>query len=349
MQIFHNPNFNFVKYRWQALLVSWAIIIAGVVMIATKGIPLGVEFSGGTQVLLQFDAARPSIDVVRTALDRNFPGGGQNVVVQTYGTEAQREIMVRVPHTGRESGTELTQTADQIQSAIKAANLGAFKVAGTDVVGPVVGKELTSKGTWAFGLSLFFILLYLWFRFELSFAVGATVATLHDILITMAFLMFFRYDMSLNIIAALLTMTGYSTNDTIVIFDRIRENLRGMRKDNIKEIVNVAINQTLNRTIITGGTALLSVVALYFFGGEVLRGFAFTMIVGIITGTYSSVFIAAAGAAGGSRPRRRRWRRPSPWPRRGSARARAAAPEPRKSRPGRWCWSTRSCSASSRG
>jgi preprotein translocase SecF subunit len=177
---------------------------------------------------------------------------------------------------------------------VKAANLGPFKVAGTDVIGPVVGKELTTKGTSAFLLSLFFILLYLWFRFELSFAVGATVATLHDILITMAFLVVFRYEMSLNIVAALLTMTGYSTNDTIVIFDRVRENLRGMRKDNIKEIVNVAINQTLNRTIITGGTVLLSVIALYFFGGEVLRGFAFTMIVGVITGTYSSVFIAAA-------------------------------------------------------
>jgi preprotein translocase subunit SecF len=294
MQIFHNPHFNFVKYRWEALVISWVIIIAGVGMIWTKGIPLGVEFSGGTQVILQFDRERPSIDQVRSALDRHFPGGGQNVVVQTYGTLAERKILVRLPHTGRESGTELTQTADQIQAAIQAGNIGTFKVVGTDVVGPVVGRELTSKGTWAFGLSLFFILLYLWFRFELSFAVGATVATLHDILITMAFLMFFRYDMSLNIIAALLTMTGYSTNDTIVIFDRIRENLRGMRKDNIKEIVNVAVNQTLNRTIITGGTALLSVVALYLFGGEVLRGFAFTMIVGILTGTYSSVFIAAA-------------------------------------------------------
>jgi preprotein translocase SecF subunit len=181
-----------------------------------------------------------------------------------------------------------------VQTALRAANLGKFSVAGTEVVGPVVGQELTSKGVSAFVLSLFFILLYLWFRFELSFAVGATVATLHDVLITMAFLVFFRYDMSLNVIAAILTMTGYSTNDTIVIFDRVRENLRGMRKDNIKDVVNVAINQTLNRTIITAGTVLLSVVALYFFGGEVLRGFAFTMIVGVITGTYSSVFIAAA-------------------------------------------------------
>jgi preprotein translocase subunit SecF len=294
MQIFHNPNFNFVKYRWQALFVSWFLILAGLGMIWVKGIPLGVEFSGGTQLVLQFDQQRPSIDLVRSALDKNFPGGGQNVVVQTYGTEAQREVLVRVPHTGKESGTELTRTADEIQAAVKAANLGSFKVAGTEVVGPVVGQELTTKGTSAFVLSLFFILLYLWFRFELSFAVGATVATLHDILITMALLMFFRYEMSLLIITALLTMTGYSTNDTIVIFDRVRENLRGMRKDNIKDIVNVAVNQTLNRTVITGGTALLSVIALYFFGGEVLRGFAFTMIVGIITGTYSSVFIAAA-------------------------------------------------------
>ncbi len=293
MQIFHNPNFNFVKYRWHALLLSWVVILAGLGWIWAKGIPRGVEFSGGSQIVMQFDQ-RPSIDQVRTALDRNFPGGGQNVVVQTYGSEAQRQILVRVAHTGKESGTELTQTVDQVQAAMKAASLGGFKVVGTEVVGPVVGKELTTKGVSAFLLSLFFILLYLWFRFELSFAVGATVATLHDILITMAFLVFFNYEMSLNIIAALLTMTGYSTNDTIVIFDRVRENLRGMRKDNIKEVVNVAINQTLNRTIITGGTVLLSVIALYLFGGEVLRGFAFTMIVGVLTGTYSSVFIAAA-------------------------------------------------------
>jgi preprotein translocase subunit SecF len=294
MQIFHNPNFNFVKYRWHALVVSWIFIIAGLGMIWVKGVPMGVEFSGGTQVILQFDQERPTIDHVRSALDRSFPGGGQNVVVQTYGTDALKSVMVRVPHTGVESGTQLMQARDQIEAAVRAANLGSFKVAGTEVVGPVVGQELTTKGVSAFLLSLFFILLYLWFRFELSFAVGATVATLHDILITMAFLVFFRFEFSLNIIAALLTMTGYSTNDTIVIFDRVRENLRGMRKDNIKEIVNVAVNQTLNRTIITGGTALLSVIALYFFGGEVLRGFAFTMIIGILTGTYSSVFIAAA-------------------------------------------------------
>jgi preprotein translocase subunit SecF len=292
MQIFHNPNFNFVKYRWPALIVSWVIILAGVVGISLKGLPLGVEFSGGTIVIVQFDTT-PRIDQVRGALDKTF-GGGENVVVQRYGTESLRQIMIRVPQVGRESGTELGQAARDVEAALRASNLGAFTRVGTEIVGPVVGRDLTEKGVTAFVLSLFFILLYLWFRFQFSFAVGATVATLHDILVTAAFLVFFRVDLSLNVIAALLTITGYSTNDTIVIFDRVRENLRGMRKDNIKDVVNVAINQTLNRTLITGGTAFFGVVALYIFGGDVLRGFAFTMIVGLITGTYSSIYIAAA-------------------------------------------------------
>jgi preprotein translocase subunit SecF len=182
----------------------------------------------------------------------------------------------------------------QIVNALKQGNLGNFVPVATEIVGPTVGEELTSKGIWATALSLIGILAYLAFRFQFSFGVGAVVATIHDLLITLAFLAFFRYDMTLNVIAAILTMTGYSTNDTIVIFDRIRENLRSMRRDSMNHVINVSVNQTLNRTIITGGLALLTVLALFFFGGEVLRGFAFTMIVGIITGTYSSVFIAAA-------------------------------------------------------
>ncbi len=143
-------------------------------------------------------------------------------------------------------------------------------------------------------MSLIGILLYIAFRFQFSFAVGAVVATIHDLLVTFAFLAFFRYDLSLNVIAAILTVTGYSTNDTIVIFDRVRENIRGMRRDRLYDIVNRSVNQTMGRTVITAGTALLSAIALFLFGGEVLHGFAFTMIVGIVTGTYSSVFIAAA-------------------------------------------------------
>jgi len=294
MQIFHNPNYNFLRWRWHALILSWVVIAAGLGMIYFKGLALGVEFSGGTMVILQFDQA-PTIDTVRQALDaEKVGGGGQNIVVQRYGAESDRRVMVRLPHTGEEQGTGLTRMADEVVKALNDAKVGAFKVVGTQVVGPVVGRELTQKGISATIFSLLGLLVYIGFRFKLSFGVGAVVATFHDLLVTLAFLAFFRYDMSLNVIAAILTVTGYSTNDTIVIFDRVRENLRGMRRDNIDDVVNASVNQTLGRTVITAGTVLMSVIALYIFGGEVLRGFAFTMIVGTITGTYSSVFIAAA-------------------------------------------------------
>jgi len=293
MHIFKNPNYNFLRWRWHAIALSWVIIIAGIVMIYMKGLPKGVEFAGGTVVITQFDQ-QVSVQQVRDALDKSFPGGGQNVIVQVYDDPAQRKVMIRVPTVGAESGTGLSTTKDLVVTALKGGNVGNFNVVGTEIIGPAVGQELRSKGIWATALSLVGILLYIAFRFQLSFAVGAVVATIHDILVTLAFLAFFRYDLSLNVIAAILTVTGYSTNDTIVIFDRVRENLRGMRRDTLDHVVNVSVNQTLGRTVITGGTALLSVIALFLFGGEVLRGFAFTMIVGIITGTYSSVFVAAA-------------------------------------------------------
>jgi preprotein translocase subunit SecF len=294
MQIFKNPNLNFVKYRWHALILSWIIIGAGLLTIFTKGLPMGVEFSGGTIVIVKFDAA-PSVQGVRDALSRHQGlASGQDIVVQRYGSEADREVLIRLPEVGAEQGTGLTKTADAVVAALNASSLGKFTVAGTQVVGPVVGKELTRKGLWATAMSLGGLLVYIAFRFRFSFAVGAVVATIHDLLVTLAFLAFFGYDMTLNVIAAILTVTGYSTNDTIVIFDRVRENLKGMRRDSILETVNTAINQTLNRTVLTAGTTLITAIALFLFGGDVLRGFAFTMIVGVITGTYSSVFIAAA-------------------------------------------------------
>src|SRR5437588_4556871 len=293
MHIFKNSNYAFLRWRWQAIAVSWVVIIAGIVTLATRGIPKGVEFAGGTVVIEDFD--RPvSVQQVREALDRNFPAGGQNTIVQAFGDPALRRVMIRVPQVGAESGASLSTTAQQVEAALAKGNLGTFHRQGTEIIGPSVGKELETKGIWATALSLIFILLYLAFRFQFSFGVGAVVATIHDLLITLAFLAFFRYDLSLNVIAAILRMTGYSTNDTIVIFDRIRENLRSMRRDSLHHVINVSVNQTLNRTIITSGTALLTALALFFFGGAVLHGFAFTMVVGIITGTYSSVFIAAA-------------------------------------------------------
>ena len=291
MHIFKNTNFDFLKWRWHAIILSWVIILAGVAAIWTKGIPMGVEFAGGTVIIPQFEQA-VSDEQVRTALDRTFRGG--DIVVQQYGDPAQNQVMVRVPQVGAEQGGSLSATQTQIESALKQAGLPGFKVVGSEIVGPVVGQELRSKGFWATVLSLIGLLLYIAFRFQFSFGVGAVVATIHDLLITLAFLAFFRYDMSLNVIAAILTITGFSTNDTIVIFDRIRENLRSHRRDALDHVINLSINQTLGRTVITSGTALLTALALFFFGGEVLHGFAFTMVVGIITGTYSSVFIAAA-------------------------------------------------------
>jgi preprotein translocase subunit SecF len=293
MQIFHHTNFNFVRWRWHAIALSWVIVLAGLVTIWRVGMPLGVEFSGGTIVIVRFDQL-PDSQQVRSALDQAMPGVGQNAIINRYGDPASRQLMIRVPMVGEEAGGSLSKTADTVAAALTKANFGKFEVAGTEIVGPSVGEQLTRQGTLATVLALGGILIYIAMRFQFSFAVGAVVATIHDLLVTLAFLAFFRYDLSLNVIAAILTITGYSTNDTIVIFDRVRENMRGMRRDSLEQIVNVSVNQTLGRTIITAGTALLSVLALYLFGGEVLHGFAFTMLVGIVTGTYSSVFIAAA-------------------------------------------------------
>jgi preprotein translocase subunit SecF len=294
MQIFKTPHFDFLRWRWFAIGLSWLVIIAGIAVIKTKGLPLGVEFSGGTIVIVQFNQQPPDSSVIRAALERAMPGEGQNAVIQRYGEEAAHQYMIRVPTVGEEAGGDLSQKADEVLAALKAANVGSFTPAGTEIVGPAVGQDLRRKGILATVLSLIGILAYIAFRFQFSFAVGAVVATIHDLLVTFAFLAFFRYDLSLNVIAAILTVTGYSTNDTIVIFDRVRENIRGMRRDNLYDVVNRSVNQTMGRTVITAGTALLSALALFVFGGEVLHGFAFTMIVGIVTGTYSSVFIAAA-------------------------------------------------------
>ena len=293
MQIFKNPNFDFVGYRWHAIALSAVIIVAGLITVALRGFPLGVEFSGGTIVIVQFDQV-PGVDRIRSAVGPVVAGGGSDLVVQRYGQEAQRQVMIRVPQVGAEQGADLGRVADRVVQALTEAKLGTFRVEGTEIVGPMVGKDLTRKGLWATGLSLLGVLTYIAIRFRLSFAVGAVVATIHDLLVMMSFLVFFGYDLTLNVIAAVLTIAGYSVNDTVVVFDRVRENLRGMRKDDLSTVINVAVNQTLARTIITAGTTLLSVVALFLFGGEVLRGFAFTMIVGIVSGTYSTVYIAAA-------------------------------------------------------
>ena len=318
MQILNQTNFDFVRWRWHAIALSLIVILAGAATIWTRGLSLGVDFAGGSIVIVKFEQVTP-VERVRAAVNTIPNGVGNDAVVQEYGEPAQHMVMIRVAQTAAQSSGNLSADADAVVAALKQANVGAFEVAGTEIVGPVVGQQLKKQGILATVFALTGILVYIALRFQVSFAVGAIAATLHDLLICLAFLAFFRYDMTLNVIAGLLTITGYSVNDTIVIFDRVRENMRGMRRDNLTHIVNVAVNQTLGRTIITAGMTLLSVIALYFFGGEVLEGFAFTMLVGIISGTYSTIFIAAAIAI--------------MWQGRKPLKGQVAAPETRK--PGR--------------
>jgi len=216
-------------------------------------------------------------------------------VVQQYGDTQDREWLIRLALTdAAEAGASLEEGSEQILEALQGEGLPTFELLSREIVGPVIGADLQRRGIYATLASLLAIAVYIAFRFRVSFALGAVAAVLHDIVVTVAFLVFFGFDLSLNIVAALLTITGYSVNDTIVIFDRVRENMRAMRRDSLDQVVNVSVNQTLARTVITSGTTFVSVLALYLFGGEVLRGFAFTMLVGVISGTYSTVFIASS-------------------------------------------------------
>ncbi|MBM3782240.1 MAG: protein translocase subunit SecF [Acidobacteria bacterium] len=290
MRIFEHANYNFIQWRWQALGLSTLVIAAGIALIITRGLPLGIDFSGGTSLVLRFQQPVAE-DGLRRALD-TIPG---EKIVQQYGEAQAHEWLVRLPLVeAAEQGTSLEQGARQVVDAVTSANLGTFEVISRDIVGPVIGRDLQLKGIYATLASIVGITIYIGIRFRFAFAIGAIAATLHDVLVTLAFLVFFGYDLSLNIVAAILTITGYSVNDTIVIFDRVRENLKSRRRDPLEAVVNASVNETLSRTVITAGTTFLSVLSLYLFGGEVLEGFAFTMLVGIISGTYSTVFIAAA-------------------------------------------------------
>ncbi|HWP99901.1 MAG TPA: protein translocase subunit SecF, partial [Vicinamibacterales bacterium] len=289
MQLFRNPSYDFLRWRWPALALSLAIVVAGAVDIARRGLPLGIDFSGGTVIVVRFE--RPvSEEAVRRAL-AGLPG---EKVVQQYGRPGENEVLIRLPELVEERGASLEAGAQQVLEALRRAGVGGFELLSQEIVGPVIGRDLQLKGIYATLASIAGIALYIAFRFRPSFAIGAIAATLHDILVTIAFLGFFGYELSLNVVAALLTITGYSVNDTIVVFDRVRENLRILRRDALDRVVNASVNQTLGRTVITAGTTFLAVLALYVFGGEVLRGFAFTMLVGIVSGTYSTVFIASA-------------------------------------------------------
>jgi preprotein translocase subunit SecF len=292
MRILTDVNIDWLRWRWHTLAFSWLIIIAGVVMMVTRGLPLGIDFSGGVNVVVRFDRPVPD-DAVRGAL-ASIPGEKQ---IQTYGDAADNEKLIKLPQTTEaEQGFELEKRAIAVEDALRQANLGTFERRSVDVVGPVIGGDLQQKGIYATIASLVGIMAYIALRFRFSFGIGAMVASIHDVLITLSLLVFAGYEISLNVVAAILTLVGYGVNDQIVIFDRVRENLRAHRREPMNVVINKSVNQTLPRTVITAGSTFLAVLSLYLFGGEVLEPFGFTMMVGIITSTYSTVFIASAVA-----------------------------------------------------
>jgi preprotein translocase subunit SecF len=293
MQILGKTNFNFIKWRWHAIAMSTVIIVAGFGQIIAQGGPrLGVDFSGGTSLVIRF--VQPvTEDAVRSAL-APIPG---EKTVQQFGNPAENQLLIRLPQlVAVEEGTNLDDAAEQVDTLLRQANVGEFTRERTEIVGPVVGADLQRKGIYATLTAMAGIMIYVGLRFRFTFAIGAVVATFHDVLVTLVFLNWFGYELSLTIVAALLTMTGYSVNDTIVVFDRVRENSRLLRREPLADVVNTSVNQTLGRTIITSGTTFVAVVGLFLYGGDVLEGFAFTILIGIISGTYSTVFIAAAVA-----------------------------------------------------
>ncbi len=288
MEIIKNPNFDFLGKARYFVALSLLLIAAGIAWMATRGIHYGVEFSGGTQLILQFQKT-PEIDKIRDAVAKVDPGA----VIQTYDDPKANKVLVRLA--GEVSETDLDASARKVlQSLAEGYAPNPVTESSSEIVGPVVGAELQQKAIILTVLGLVFQLIYIAVRFKGGiWGVAASVAALHDVVVCLGFLAFFGYEITLNVIAALLTLVGYSVNDTIVIFDRVRENLKQRRKDSLAKIINDSVNQTLTRTIISNGTTFLAVLGLYLFGGEILRGFGFTMVVGILVGTYSTIYIAA--------------------------------------------------------
>jgi len=290
MDIIRDTHIDWLKYRWHFVIFSLLLIGVGIVDIVRKGgLRYGIDFSEGTIVYAKFEKT-PAIDVVRQKLSE---GGLGEAVIQRYDRDDLNLVMIRVER-ARSDGTSLDTTANRILSILEREIPDNPLVdSSTEIVGPVVGQELRRQARNATLFSLLAMLIYIGFRFEPIFGVAATVAVLHDVLVTLCLTSIFNYEISLYVIAAFLTLVGYSVNDTIVIFDRVRENRKLARRQSLAEILNLSLNQTLRRTILTSGLTFLSVVSVFLFGGEVLRGFSFVLVVGLIAGTYSTIGIAA--------------------------------------------------------
>lgn len=279
-------NIPFTSYRKVAILLSTAVNLAVLLMLFIKGPNLGVDFAGGTVVQLKFQQ-KVSITDIRRAFESIKLGG---VVIQDFGQEGANEYLLRLDKTS----VELGALGEQIKKALS-DQFGAdkFEIRRIESVGPKIGEDLRYRGVMSVIVATIMMGIYIWFRFELRFGIGAVIALIHDVLVTVGALMLADYEFDLTIVAALLTIVGFSVNDTVVVCDRIRENMRKIKRESLESIVNTSINETLSRTILTTGTALMVLFALYFLGGAVIRPFAFALLVGFFSGVYSTIFIAS--------------------------------------------------------
>lgn len=303
-----NTDVPFTKWRMIAATISAALIAASIFAVATIGLNFGVDFRGGVTIEVADDepidlgAVRSTVSAlnlgdVKVQEIQDFAGGEEGVVVFIE----QQEVADSSSEDGSEAAADADKAqenaqqiaSEQVQTALRELLGDGIEFRKIDVVGPTVSGELIQRGVTAVILAIAMMLIYIWFRFEWQFSVGAIVALVHDVIITLGVFAVTRLDFNLSIIAAILTIVGYSMNDTVVVYDRVRENLRKFKKLELPALINLSINDTLSRTIMTSITTLLALVALYIIGGEVLRGFTFAMIFGILIGTYSSIFVAS--------------------------------------------------------
>jgi len=279
-----DKTYNFMGKRLPFLAFSGILLVASIVLLLIKGVNFGIDFAGGTLVQVKYEQAAP-IDKIRDIL--NNTKEYKNSSITKFGSD--EEIVIRVTTSSANVSNDL---GDEISKIL--VSTGKYEIRRVDIVGPKVGGELREKGLMALGLSLFVILIYVSYRFEWRFAVASILALVHDITIALGAISLFNVEVNLDILAAILTILGYSLNDTIIVFDRIREGVQTSKESDLEKIVDESVSRTLSRTTLTSLTTFFVVATLYFFGGEIINGFAFTLLVGVVVGTYSSIFIAAS-------------------------------------------------------
>lgn len=282
--IFSDTNFDFMGRYRLAFGLSGTLIVLAILAIVFRGLNFGVDFTGGYTIEVGYEQA-PDLNSIRAALSATDLPDSQ---VQTFG--ASTEVLIRM---APKEGFTGANVSTEVLRILEAESSSAVSMRRVEFVGPQVGEELREKGGLAVLAALFGIILYIWFRFEKKFSLGSVLALVHDVIITVGIFALFQIEFDLTILAALLAVIGYSLNDTIVVFDRIRENFITLRSGTPSEIMNESINKTLSRTVITSSTTLMVLISLFLFGGKIISGFSLALIIGVIVGTYSSIFVAS--------------------------------------------------------